>query len=525
MTIDHQETTATRRLRKLPSLHERTLLLILVPFAAMAVLVAAVTVLVAKNVLDGYAEARNRMALDTLALAIEPVWSDATRVQEVIANSAHSEALANIWLVSATGIVLASSDRTAVGKPLVQPANVSQRQLISDGPRLVCQGDGRIVREIAAVVGAGAVVSLGFGLLITAWAVTRLSRALAMPVAAAAVAATAMAEGDFAPAQKLPPTTVREGEQLREALRHTARRLEELTSGLEGEVAARTAQLEVTKEQAQAARALAEEASRSKSLFLASMSHELRTPLNAIIGYAEMIAEDLTDTDVHQRDLGRIGLAARHLLALINDILDYTKLEAGRMRVHRESYAVRQVVDEAVAAISPLISANHNRLSVVIADDVGNGFGDALKLRQILINLLGNAAKFTTDGELQIETSLTSAEGERQIRIAVSDTGIGMDDAQRGQLFKPFATSEAQRRQGGTGLGLAICFHYCQLMGGSVICESERGRGSTFIVQVPLELTGPVGGTSREFRRIREQSGPAQDCPPVPGTQHAARSL
>ncbi len=481
------------------------LLLTLVPIGLLAVLVATVTVTVAKGVLDDYADARNRMALATLALAVEPVLANPTQTQQVITQVAHTDALTTIWLVSPAGEVIASSDLSSIGRPYAPggdrstPAKphgeVSELTLATSGMRLASHSDGRVVREIATVIGFGAVVALGVGALITTWSVSRLARGLATPVAEAATAASAMADGNFMPAQQLPPSSVREGEQLRAALRHTAQRLHELTAGLENQVVTRTAQLELATGQALAAHALAEEASRSKSLFLANMSHELRTPLNAIIGYAEMIAEDVTGPESVPRDLGRINQAARHLLALINDILDYTKLEAGRMRVHRESFTIRQVVDQAVIAINPLLAGQRNRLSVTVDDQPTEAHGDALKLRQILINLLGNAAKFTSDGEIRLVVRVDSTAGNQQLVISVADTGIGIDDQQRGQLFKPFATSEAQRRHGGTGLGLAICAHYCQLMGGHISCHSVKNHGATFTIRIPL---GASAGSARQ---------------------------
>ena len=510
-------TTAQHRVRTLPSLHERTLLLTLVPLSLVAVFIATLTVAVSKRSLDDYAGVRNQMVLDNLLTLVEPALAsgDRTLAANLVIATARSNALANVWITDGTGVVVVASDAAAVGRPLpaVNATATSSCPRVGGSGAIVLQGDDRIVREVATVVGAGAVLSLGIGVLITAWLVSRLSRSLATPVVNAANAAAAMAEGDFAPAQEIPHSTVREGEMLREALRHTARRLEELTTGLEGQVATRTAQFEMAKEQAQAARDLAEEASRAKTVFLASMSHELRTPLNAIIGYAEMVLEELEGAHGTSRtDVAKIVQAARHLLALINDILDYTKIEAGRMLVHREPFTVRQVVEEAVAATAPLVAQNHSRLAVSVSDSIGDGFGDALKLRQILINLLGNAAKFTERGRLQLAVSAEGIGEERTLVIAVTDTGIGMDAEQRARLFKPFTSGETQRRFGGTGLGLAICAHYCQLMGGTIRCESEPGRGSVFTVRVPLHLSSESSATrgavitTRQFSRLQKRS-------------------
>ena len=325
--------------------------------------------------------------------------------------------------------------------------------------------------------------------------VIRLSRSLAQAVVGAADAASAMAAGDFAPARDLPQTSVREGALLRRAVRHGARRIEELTTGLEEQVVLRTAQLEVAKEQAQAARALAEEASKAKSLFLANMGHELRTPLNAIIGYAEMVSEELAGKDpASEQDLGRIVTAAHHLLALINDILDYTKSEAGRMQVRREPYELRAVFDQAVASVQPLVAQHGNHLIVELDPKLSAAHGDALKLRQVLINLLGNAAKFTEEGEIRLRAFLVE---DDHVRIEVSDSGIGMDGRQQANLFTPFQTSSSQQRHGGSGLGLAICHHYCRLMGGEITCRSEPGVGSVFTVRIPRELDDADDSSSR----------------------------
>ena len=523
------QTSAAKRARELPSLHERTLLLTLLPLGLMAILVAAVTVGVAKRVLDAYGQTRDRMALENLALAFSATKADLVMMQDLVVRAAHHDAMQDIWLVSASGSVLASSDQAAIGTNLQTLSGLSSECPVgSTGSRLIAVSDGRIVHKIATVISFGAIATLGLGMLITAWAVSRLARTLATPVVNAAVAATAMAEGDFGPAMDLPSSAVREGEQLRDALGHSARQLKDLTAGLEHQVATRTAELGVANEHAHAARELAEEASRSKSMFLASMSHELRTPLNAIIGYAEIIAEELPHHQGVHQDLGRIGQSARHLLALINDILDFSKLEAGRMRVHREHFLVAHVVDEAVSVISPLVVGNRNHLQIAVAPELGNALGDQLKVRQILINLLSNACKFTNDGEVRLSVDFEEGLAGRQLVIHVTDTGIGMDDVLRGQLFKPFISSESQRRHGGTGLGLAICAHYCQLMHGSIDCQSTRGRGSTFVVRLPMELPKSLEGTSRKFlwakgapKPITHSLSATLDAPPVTSLKSA----
>jgi signal transduction histidine kinase len=225
-----------------------------------------------------------------------------------------------------------------------------------------------------------------------------------------------------------------------------------------------------------------------------------------------LVQEELEGIDATNggQDAARIAESARHLLALINDILDFSKLEAGRMRVHRESYQIQSVVAAAVATIAPLVSRNRVTLSTEIAPEIGEGFGDALKLTQILINLLGNSAKFTQDGAITVRVSVAEVSLSEQVGstlvIAVQDSGIGLDAAQQEKLFKPFMNAETQRRYGGTGLGLAICAHYCKLMRGSISCSSCPGAGALFTIRLPLRLQPETGafqasGTTRGQRR------------------------
>ena len=230
-----------------------------------------------------------------------------------------------------------------------------------------------------------------------------------------------------------------------------------------------------------------DEASRHKSQFLANMSHELRTPLNAIIGYSEMLQEEAEDLDEQAflPDLQRINAAGKHLLGLINDILDLSKIEAGRMDLYVEDFEVGRMVQDVQAIVQPLVEKNENRLVVECPEDVGDMQADQTKVRQTLFNLLSNAAKFTEHGTI----SLTVArESDEWLTFAVADTGIGMTEAQLGKLFEAFTQAEASTRSryGGTGLGLAISRHFCRLMGGDLTVQSEYGRGSTFTVRLPV---------------------------------------
>jgi signal transduction histidine kinase len=229
-----------------------------------------------------------------------------------------------------------------------------------------------------------------------------------------------------------------------------------------------------------------EEATRHKSAFLANMSHELRTPLNAIIGYSEMLQEEAEEIgeEAFIPDLQKVNAAGKHLLGLINDILDLSKIEAGRMDLYLEDFEVGHLVRDVEAIVQPLVEKNGNALVVECPDDVGSMHADQTKVRQTLFNLLSNAAKFTDHGTISLRVE---RESDDWITFAVSDTGIGMTQEQLGRLFEAFSQAEAstRARYGGTGLGLAISRHFCRLMGGDLTVESSYGRGSTFTVRLP----------------------------------------
>jgi signal transduction histidine kinase/HAMP domain-containing protein len=236
-----------------------------------------------------------------------------------------------------------------------------------------------------------------------------------------------------------------------------------------------------------------ESASRYKSEFVANMSHELRTPLNAIIGYSEMLqeeAEDLGYTDFIP-DLQKINAAGKHLLALINDILDLSKIEAGRMDLYLETFDLATMLHDVQTTVQPLLEKNANTLRVRCADNLGTMRADLTKVRQALFNLLSNASKFTKQGTVALEVTRQTAAGTEWISFRVSDTGIGMTPEQLGRLFQAFSQAEAStaRQYGGTGLGLAITKQFCRLMGGDVTVESQFGQGSTFTIRLPAEVS------------------------------------
>jgi signal transduction histidine kinase/DNA-binding response OmpR family regulator len=249
-------------------------------------------------------------------------------------------------------------------------------------------------------------------------------------------------------------------------------------------------EIQTARDQAIAARAEAEAASRAKSSFLANMSHELRTPLNAIIGYSEILAEDATDRGDAQsvRDLQKIQSAGKHLLSLINSVLDLSKIEAGRMDVYLEPVNLTQLVDEVRTMVQPLVEKNSNRLVINCPPDIGTMRTDLTKIKQSLINLLSNAAKFTDKGEVGLAVGRqTGPEGRSHVTFKVSDGGIGMTEEQMGRLFEAFAQADSSttRNFGGTGLGLAITRRFATLLGGTVNVISKPGAGSTFMLDLP----------------------------------------
>jgi signal transduction histidine kinase len=224
-------------------------------------------------------------------------------------------------------------------------------------------------------------------------------------------------------------------------------------------------------EETQHARDEAEEANRIKSQFLANMSHELHTPLNAIIGYSEMLQEEVEDlqNEEFEEDLERINRAGKHLLGLINDVLD----------IYLETFPIGPMIQDVATTMQTLVDKNSNSLEIDYPESVGSIHADTTKIRQGLFNLLGNACKFTEQGTISLKITRDTEDGQEWISFAVADTGIGMTDEQMGRLFEAFAQAEASttRRFGGTGLGLAITRHFCEMMGGTVLVESEVGKG------------------------------------------------
>ncbi len=252
------------------------------------------------------------------------------------------------------------------------------------------------------------------------------------------------------------------------------------------------------------AREAAEAANRSKSQFLANMSHELRTPLNAIIGYSELLSEEAGDREVKEfiPDLEKIRLAGKHLLALINDVLDLSKIEAGKLELELDDFEVDRVLREVTTTIKPLVQKNGNRFELTVGDKIGTMHADEMKVRQILFNLLSNASKFTEGGVIRLSVERQSSDDGEWLCFRVTDTGAGMTEEQLGRVFEAFSQADASisRKYGGTGLGLTIIRKFCAIMGGSISADSEPGKGSEFTVLLPARVRLETTAADRDDR-------------------------
>jgi len=270
------------------------------------------------------------------------------------------------------------------------------------------------------------------------------------------------------------------------------------------------------------ARDAAEAANRAKSAFLANMSHELRTPLNAIIGYSEMLEEDARDSGnaPFAADLQKIRSAGKHLLGLINDVLDLSKVEAGKMKLYLETFKVDGVVEEVVATAQPLAEKNGNTLEVRCAPDVGQLREDITKVRQVLLNLLSNACKFTEKGTVSLDVAREYDVTGTWVVFRVRDTGIGMTPEQMGKLFQAFtqADGSTQRKYGGTGLGLALSRKFCVMMGGDINATSDSGKGSTFTMRLPGDVENFDGEATSIHRTGKAPMPRLSGAIPLPGT-------
>ncbi|HKA36314.1 MAG TPA: ATP-binding protein, partial [Thermoanaerobaculia bacterium] len=286
--------------------------------------------------------------------------------------------------------------------------------------------------------------------------------------------------------------------------------------------------IEQARQSALEARDSAEAANRAKSAFLANMSHELRTPLNAIIGYSEMLEEDAqaSGNAPFVSDLQKIRAAGKHLLGLINDVLDLSKVEAGKMKLFLETFDVERVVEEVVSTASALMEKNGNKLVVSCAPHVGQLREDITKVRQVLLNLLSNAAKFTEKGTVSLDVTRENDVAGTWVVFRVRDTGIGMTPEQLGKLFQAFtqADGSTQRKYGGTGLGLALSRKFCVMMGGDINAESEPGKGSTFTMRLPGDVENVDGEATSIHLSVKKRLSQLVALPEkAPAAAHAAR--
>jgi len=252
--------------------------------------------------------------------------------------------------------------------------------------------------------------------------------------------------------------------------------------------------LQETQTQLSVAKQQAEQSNQAKSAFLANMSHELRTPMNAILGYSEMLMEEAEDLEQQDfiPDLKKINQAGTHLLALINDVLDLSKIESGKMEAFAENIDLHSLIDEVAATAQPLMTAHGNRLSIECDGQLGSAHQDRTKIRQTLFNLLSNAAKFTQEGTITLSANRFERSGADWLSFAVGDTGIGIAEDKLDHVFEEFAQADGSttRDYGGTGLGLAISRRFCALLGGDLNVRSELGEGSTFTIRIPAVLPG-----------------------------------
>ncbi|NEO87288.1 MAG: response regulator, partial [Spirulina sp. SIO3F2] len=328
---------------------------------------------------------------------------------------------------------------------------------------------------------AGVVVSGGIGF----WLIQTISR----PLTKLKQATARISAGDW---QTVPVLNANdEIGEVTQGFNAMTERLQETYRNLEQQISA----LEASETELRTAKQAAEHANLAKSTFLANMSHELRTPLNAIIGYSEMLqeeAEDLGEEDFVP-DLAKIHGAGKHLLSLINDILDISKIEAGRMELYLETFDLNGMLMDVATTIAPLVENNNNTLVLDYPANLGSMHSDITKLRQNLFNLLSNACKFTHEGTITLRVAAIDTELGECLHFTVTDTGIGMASEQVAQVFESFAQADASttRKYGGTGLGLTITRSFCQMLGGDITVTSTQGEGSTFTMTLPRQVATP----------------------------------
>ena len=347
-------------------------------------------------------------------------------------------------------------------------------------------------REVAAAIRnviASVVAMLVALVLIIGLGAILLQRQIIRPILALSSAAHGVAQGDFQ--HEVLVTNYDEIGELQRLFNQMVVSLRQQHAALDQHAI----ELGYAVSEAQSARRLAEEASRAKSAFLSTMSHELRTPLTAILGYTDLIKLEAAGAAMLspslQHDLGQIEGASKHLLMLINAVLEISKIEAGKMTLMTEEFDLAALISEIVLTMQPLIAQNGNHLITDTAGAPSHMYSDPTKLRQVLFNLIGNAAKFTIQGTIELYAAVEQSSGHDWVVFRITDTGIGIAAEQLPRLFQDFTQADdtRTRKYGGTGLGLALSRQLCLLLGGDIWVESELDRGSTFTVRLPLDAS------------------------------------
>ena len=440
-----------------------------------------------RNTLIDEGRARTEMIAHSVAAAMAS--GDQTAAEKTLTPLLSVDGVRALMLLTTDReIFAASGDLDAFASILLEEdAGLVQHNLISRSP-VTAGGDviGELIQvsdltefyRSLKVLAATALFLLVTGSVLAILLSKRLAQLIMRPVCALTDAMErARQSGDLS--ERLPQTTTDE-------LGDMTARFNDLLDRISGN----EAQIQMTMKALVLARDQAEAANLAKSSFLANMSHELRTPLNAVIGYSHLLKEDMSaegNTGAVE-DLDRILRAGKHLLGLINEVLDLSKIEAGKIELETMSIDVPAIVRETLNTLGPAADANNNRLAVDIDDAVASIETDSTRLRQCLLNLLSNACKFTKDGEVRLKVSHREYEGRRMVGFEVEDTGIGMSPKQLSKLFEAFNQADASmtRKFGGTGLGLAITRRLARLMGGDVTVSSQAGVGSVFTLYVPL---------------------------------------
>jgi len=444
-----------------------------------------------------------RVALQTLMRRMHFTEEEFEKLRESQANSDALVALEDRAMAAIKGLYADAAGRyTVQGEPdmalardlLHGPAyHRAKAEIMRPIEDFTAMVEARTEQEIGALrQRAGVLVSAALGLMAAAVALlvlglVLLQRRVARPVVELATAARRAEQGDFAG---------RVDVHAKDEIGQLARAFNQMSGAIESDIEARDrAAAELAR-----ARESADTANRAKSTFLANMSHELRTPMNAIIGYSEMLMEDAEDNENEEAvdDLKKIRDAGQHLLALINDVLDLSKIEAGKMDLYLERFAIPEMIDEVVNTIDTLVKKNGNRLNVEVDPSLGEMRGDITKVRQALFNLLSNAAKFTKQGNIDLLVEAETVDGAEWVQMSVSDSGIGISAEKIDHVFEEFSQADdsTTRNYGGTGLGLPISRRFCRMMGGDITVESRPGEGSMFMIRLPLEAMDEAAETA-----------------------------